>query len=145
MKHLFMGGVKVYLKLAKHNESMLNKPAPTPYLADDDKDYDEDKEPKGQLQSIAAKVIMNMLYGVKMASSDILHSCEIVACKIAKWPKRCDQTLLIIVSYIHQNIDIPVFGWVGDKSIDWRIWLYIDADFAAGKSTSERVSGVCLL
>ena len=54
-----MGCVKVYLKLAKHNESMLNKPAPTPYLADDDKDYDEDSGPKGQLQAIAATVIMN--------------------------------------------------------------------------------------
>ena len=58
-----MGCVKVYLKLAKQNESSLNRPASTPYLADDDKDYDEDNEPKGQLQSIAAKVIMNILYG----------------------------------------------------------------------------------
>ena len=62
-----MGCVKVYLKLAKQNESILNKPAPTPYLSDDDKAYDEDNEPKGQLQSSAAKVIMNILYGARMA------------------------------------------------------------------------------
>ena len=79
MKQLFMGCVKVYLKLAKRNETILNKPAPAPYLADDDKDYDEDNEPKGQLQSIAAKVIMNNLYGARMARYDLLHSCQIVA------------------------------------------------------------------
>ena len=79
-KHLFMGYVKVYLKLAKQNEPILNKPAPTPYLADDDKDYDEDNEPKGQLQSIAAKVILNILYGARLARYDLLHSCQIWAC-----------------------------------------------------------------
>ena len=34
-----------------------------------------------------------------------------------------------------------MFGWVGDRSADWRIWLYIDADVAADKSTSKSVSG----
>ena len=43
MKQLFMGCVKVYLKL------------------------DEDNEPKGQSQSIAAKVIMDIWYGARMA------------------------------------------------------------------------------
>ena len=63
--------MKVYLKLAKQNEFILNKPAPTPYLADEDKDYDEDNELKGQLQSIAAEVIMNILYGARMARYDM--------------------------------------------------------------------------
>ena len=114
-----MGCVKVYLKLAKQNESILNTPAPTPCLADDDKDYDEDNEPKRQLQSIAAKVIMNILYDARMARYDLLHSCQIVACKITKWTKRCDQRLLRIVTYIHQNIGISMFGWLGDKSTGW--------------------------
>ena len=121
---------------------MLLKPAPTPYLADDDKDYDEDNEPKGQLQSIAAKVIMTMLSGARMARYDLLHSCQILACKITKWTKRCDQRLFRTVSYIHRNIVISMFGWIGDKSADWRIWLYTDADFAADKSTSKSVSNV---
>ena len=71
MKQWFMGCVKVYLKLAKQNRSFLNKPAPPPYLADDDKDYDEDKERNGQLQSIAAKVIMKISYGARMARCDL--------------------------------------------------------------------------
>ena len=121
------------MKLAKQNESILNKPVPTLYLAGDDEDYDEDNEPKGQLQSIAAKVIMNMLYGARMARYDFLHSCQILACKFTKWTNIGDHRLFRIVSYIHQNIDISMFGWIGDKSADWRIWLYTDADFAADK------------
>ena len=133
--------VQVYLNLATQNEPMFNKPAPTPYLADDVKDYDDDNEPKGQLHSIAAKVIMNIWYGARMARYDLLHSCQILACTITKWTNRSDQRLVRIVSYIHQNIDILMFGWVGDKSADWRIWLYTDADFAADKSTSKSISG----
>ena len=77
----FTWDVKVDLELAKQNETMLNKPAPTPYLVDDDKDYDEDSEPKERLQSIAAKVIMKILYGARMARHDLLHSCQILACE----------------------------------------------------------------
>ena len=115
---------------------------PTPYLADDDKDYDEDNRPKGQLQLIAATVIMNILYGAGMARHDLLHSCRIWACQITEWTNICDQRLVGIVAYILQNIDTSMFGCVGDKSADWRIWLFSDAGFAADKLTSKSVSGV---
>ena len=94
------------------------------------------------MQPIAAKVIMKILYGARMARYDLLHSCQILACKITKWTKRCDQRLLRIVSYLHQSLELTMFGWVGEDSKDWRLWLYTDADFAADKSTSKSVSGV---
>ena len=64
---------------------MLNQPAPTPYLAHDDKDYNEDNEPKGQMQSIAATVVMAIVYGVRMARYNLLNACQMLACKITKW------------------------------------------------------------
>ena len=73
--------VTKYLELTKASVSTLSKQAPTPYLPDDDKDYDESKEPQGQLQSIAAKVIMKILYGARMARYDLLHVCHVLACK----------------------------------------------------------------
>ena len=142
MRQFFSACVTTYLKLTGKDESVLQRPAPTPYLADDDKEYDDSAEPKGELTSIAAKVIMKILYGARMARYDLLHSCQILACKITKWTKRCDQRLHRIISYIHQNNEICMFGWVGDKSDDWKLWLYTDADFAADKSTSRSVSGV---
>ena len=40
-----------YLELTKASISTLTEQAPTPYLLDDNKDYEESKEPQGQLQS----------------------------------------------------------------------------------------------
>ena len=94
---------------------------------------------KGELQPIAAKAIMKILYGARMARYDLLHSCQILASKITKWTKRCDQRLLRIVSYLHQSLELTMFGWVGDDSKNWRLWLYTDADVAADKSTSKSV------
>ena len=73
MRQLFSACVDQYLKLSKSIEKVLQKKAPTPYLADDEGDYDETKELKGELQPIAATVIMKILYGARMARCDLLH------------------------------------------------------------------------
>ena len=112
MKLFFKSCVTKYLELTKANVSTLTKQAPTLYLPDDDKDYDESKEAQGQLQSIAAKVIMMILYGARMARYDLLHVCHVLACKITKWTKRCDQRLHRIMCYLHQVDDITMMGWV---------------------------------
>ena len=77
-----------------------------------------------------------------MARYNLLLSRHILAFKITKWTRRRDQRLLWSVSYIHQNNDISMFRWVGDRSADWRLWLYTGADFAAETSTQKSVSGV---
>jgi hypothetical protein len=82
------------------------------------------------------------LYGARMARYDLLHVCHVLACKITKWTKRCDQRLHRIMCYLHQVDDVTMMGWVGDSAINWKLWLYTDADFAADKTTSRSVSGV---
>ena len=84
---------------------------------DDENEYDETKEPKGELQPIAAKVIMNILYGARMARYDLLHSCQILASKIIKWIRRSDQRLLRIVAYLYQRLELTMFGWVGRRKL----------------------------
>ena len=81
MRHLCSACVDKYPKLSKYIEKMIQKKAPTPYLADDEEEYDETKEPQEKLQPSAAKVIINILYGARMARYDLLHSCQISACK----------------------------------------------------------------
>ena len=120
MRQFVSACVDQYLKLSKSTEKVLQKKAPTPYLAGDEKDYDESKELNGELQPIAANVIMKILCGARMAGYDLLHSCQIFACKIIKWTKRCDQRLFQIVSYLHQSLELTMFGWVGDDSKNWR-------------------------
>ena len=118
MRQLCSACVDKYLKRSKTTEKVLQKKALTPYVADDENDYDATKEPKGELQPIVAKVVMNMLYGARMARYDLLHSCQLWACKMIKRTKRYDQRLLPIVSYFHQILELTVFGWVGEDSKD---------------------------
>ena len=66
-----------------------------------------------------------------MARYDLLHACQALACKVTKWTTTCDKRLHRLMAYIHQSIDLTMFGWVGDKMDDLRLWLYTDADFAA--------------
>ena len=137
----FKSYVTKYFDFTKANVSTLTKQAPTPYLPDDDKDCDESKEPQGQFQSIAARVIMKILCGARMARYDLLHVRHVLACKITKWTKRCDQRPHRITCYLHQVDDITMMGWVGDTSVSWNKWLFTDADFAADKTTSRSMSG----
>ena len=97
---------------------------------------------EGKLKGIAAKVIMKILYGARMARYDLLHPCQELACRITKWTPNCDKRLFRIICYIHQHSDLCMFGWVGDHQKDLRLWLYTDADFASDKSDSKSVSGV---
>ena len=46
MRQLISACVDQYLKLSKSTEKVLQKKALIPYLADDEKEYDEAKEPK---------------------------------------------------------------------------------------------------
>ena len=111
MRSFFKQCVELYVKLTKATTQQLEKSAPTPYLTDDDKGYDDTKEPTGQLQPIASKVIMKVLYGARMARYDLLHACQALACKVIKWSTTCDRRLHRMMACIHQSIDLTMFGW----------------------------------
>ena len=40
--------------------------------------------PKGELQSIATRVIMRVLYAARMARYDLLHACHKLATRVTK-------------------------------------------------------------
>ena len=86
--------------------------------------------------------MMKVLYGAHTAIYDLLHACRALACKVTKWSIACDRRLHRMIAYIHQSIDVTMFGWVGDKAEDLRLWLYTDSDFAGDTSDSQSVSGV---
>ena len=47
----------------------------------------------GVLADIAAKVLMKVLYGARMARFDLLRAVCSLACSITKWDKDCDRKL----------------------------------------------------
>ena len=100
---------------------------------------------RGQLQSIAAKVLMKILYGARMAHYDLLRAVSSLATMITRWDEDCDRRLHRLVCYIHSSYDRFMYGWICDPLESLEISVYADADFA-GDVTMKSTTGayVCL-
>ena len=51
------------------------------------------EESKGRLAPVAAKILMKILYGARMARLDLLRAVSHLACYFTKWSTKCDQRL----------------------------------------------------
>jgi len=98
----------------------------------------------GELQPIAACVLMKVLYGARMARFDLLRAVNGLACKVTKWDQECDRKLHRLMCYINCSKDIRMTGWVGDGKGDLGPHLFADADFAGDPETMRSTSGVFL-
>ena len=55
---------------------------------------------RGILQPLAAKVLMKILYGARMARLDMLRAVCNLACFVTRWTTDCDAKLHRLVHYI---------------------------------------------
>eukprot|EP00975_Prorocentrum_lima_P028059 5897646-Prorocentrum_lima.AAC.1 len=60
----------------------------------------------GQLQPIAARVLMKILYGARMARFDLLRAVSYLAACVTKWTLTCDQDLHRLVCYINSTLSL---------------------------------------
>ncbi len=107
--------VKAERELKKHVENPTN---------------DAPENNKGRLQSIAAKVLMQILYAGRMARFDLLRAICHLACNISKWTSEGDRRLHRLMCYVHSSLHILMVGWVGDELADVAPHLFADADFS---------------
>ena len=64
-----------------------------------------DRTQGGILQPISAKVLMNILYGARMARPDLLRAvCHTASC-VTKWNEQNDLDLYRLVRYIRTTVD----------------------------------------
>jgi len=112
----------------------------TPYI--EDNSTVESEEPRGELQPIAARVLMKILYAARMCRFDLLRPCCFLATKITKWDRSCDRALHRLICYINSTLDIKMQAWIGNPPSEWEFVVYSDADFASDKTTSRSTSGV---
>ena len=98
----------------------------------------------GRLQPIAAKVLMKILYGARMARFDLLRAVCHLACHITRWSSDCDRRLHRLICYIHSSYKHRMVGWIGDKPSELKPHLYADADFAGCTATQRSTSGAHL-
>ena len=89
----------------------------------------------GELQAIASRVLMKVLFAARVAHFDLLRTTE--------WSKECDIALHRLMCYIHSTIDVVQSGFTGDDPKNCKLWLFADSDHA-GEHDSRSTSG-CIL
>ena len=98
----------------------------------------------GELQPHAAKVLMKLLYGARLARFDLLRGINNLAAPITKWTPECNKRLHHIMCYVYSTLKHRLVGFVGDKPCDMQPHLFADADFAGDPETQRSTSGLHL-
>jgi len=104
----------------------------------------EDTE-AGELQKLAASILMKVLYGARMCRFDLLRPTCRLAQKVTKWDRACDKRLHRLMSYINSTLDHKLYSWVGDEAKDISVGQYADADLAGCPETQRATSGSHLI
>ena len=103
----------------------------------------DEAERRGELQAIASRVLMKVLFAARMARFDLLRATQGLASRVTKWSKECDVALHRLMCYIHSTIDVVQSGFIGDEPQSCKLWLFADSDHA-GEHDSRSTSG-CIL
>jgi hypothetical protein len=134
MSDFFRSCVEKYLEPAGLTPNKLRTVASTflekSVREDSDDKPDPEETDKGELQPFAARVLMKVLYGARMARYDLLRPCCWLATRITKWSVSCDKALHRLMCYINSTLGVKMCGWVGDHCSKWELVVYSDADFA---------------
>ena len=144
-----------YVELAGINKSSLKKaltpflvepkeqsPARDPCTNDGIESPSDADEVRGRLQPIAARVLMKVLYGARMARYDLIRAVNGLATEVTKWTTRCDARLHRLMCYINSTLEQKLYGWVGDLAESMSLHLFVDADLAGDQPSSRSTSGV---
>ena len=75
------------------------------------------KEEGGHLQPHAAKVLMKLLYGARLARFDLLRAINNLAASITKWTPECDKRLHHIMCYVNATLKHSLVGF--ERIPDW--------------------------
>jgi hypothetical protein len=102
------------------------------------------EEDRGELQPLAASVLMKILYAARMARFDLLRPTVWLARYLTKWTTECDQKLHRLVSYINCSKHLRQIGYVGNLPKDISLDVYADADFAGDVASQKSTTGVHL-
>ncbi len=102
------------------------------------KEPESELEPSGRLQPIAAKILMKILYGARMARYDLLRAICYLATCVTKWTQQCDRDLHRLVCYLKTTQHYKQISWVGDDITKIHMECFADADFAGCVRTQRR-------
>ena len=142
MKSYMEKGVSNYTKLAGKDGARL-KTVSTPFIDETKTDPDSGRE--GHLKPLASRVLMQILYGARLARFDLLRPVNGLAQYVSKWNKTCDKKIHRLVSYVNSSTDLRMIGYIGDPLDDLSLGLYADADLASCPDTMKSTNGALLV
>ena len=119
MRDFLSSCVDRYCELANVQRSSLKHVA-TPFHENRIAKPAAEDEPPGQLQPIASKVFMKILFATRMARWDLLRATQGLASRSQKG----------LVTATCSSLDVKMQGSIGDKIGDCKLWLFCDADWA---------------
>ena len=109
---------------------------------DEPKVENSSENAEGLLAPIACKVLMNILYGARLARFDLLRPIAALASKITNWGTVCDRMLHRLACYVNSPLDYKLKGHIGDSSEHFNFTLFSDAGFAGCLDAAKSTSGV---
>ena len=113
MKQFLQQCLDRYVELAGPNVTF--KKVATPFH--DDKiarPIGTESEKRGELQPIASRVLMKVLFAARMARYDLLRATQGLASRVTKWSSECDKGLHRLMCYIPSTLDKTMIGSIGD-------------------------------
>ena len=143
MTGFFQQCIGRYIELAGKDVKLKN--VATPFY--DDKiarPIADEQESRGQLQPIAGRVLMKVLFAARMARYDLLRAIQRLASRVTKWSPDCDKALHRLMCYIHSTISHKMTCFIGDSPQESKLWCFADADHA-GEHDNRSTSGCCLV
>ena len=142
MRQFLQQCIDRYVELAGPNVKFKKVSTPFP----DDKiarPIMDEAEARRELQPIASRVLMKVLFAARMARFDLLRATQGLASRVTKWSSDCDKSLHRLMCYIHSTLDRTMIGFVGGPPEACKTWLFADSDHA-GEHDNRSTSG-CLL
>jgi hypothetical protein len=137
--------VERYLDLTNKTKDTLTE-VNTPCM-DDHQFKPEELLNKGEVASVAARIVLKCLYLARVGRPDTLWSVNYLARMVTKWSTACDKRLHRLISYIHHTTHWTQVCYVGDHPWDCWLALFVDANFAGDLIDSKSTSGsyLCLV
>ena len=87
----------------------------------------------------AARVIMKLMYAVRMARPDLIRSSSYLARFLTTWGVECDKWLHKLMVYVSATTRYRMYAWSAkpDEPVQYRLECFSDAD-SAGCSQAQR-------
>ena len=117
--------VERYLELSGKTAKDLLK-CDTPCV-DDHQLTTEDQSVKGELSSVAARIVLKVLYLSRMGRPETLWSVNTLARQVTKWSAACDRRMHRLASYLNRTKNWCQLCYVGDYPDDCWIACFCDA------------------